>query len=184
MSISASVAGQRATPKTRTISRAMRRITASPRYPLSMSELEPSTIDDLARGLSFAIGRANRRMLAAGKGLGQGHLNALATVYRVGTLRPGDLAQREFVSAPTMTRTLRDLEKLGLVRREPDVSDGRSILITITEKGEHEVLRARSTRAELLAVLLAQLDKDEVAALRDSLTALERLATIDTDHPV
>ncbi len=158
--------------------------TSSPRYPLSMSEPEPSTIDDLARGLSFAIGRANRRMLAAGKGLGQGHLNALATVYRVGTIRPGDLAQREFVSAPTMTRTLRDLEKLELVRREPDASDGRSILITITKKGEHEVLRARSTRAELLAVLLAQLDNDEVVALRDSLAALERLATIDTDHPV
>jgi DNA-binding MarR family transcriptional regulator len=148
-----------------------------------MPEFEPSTIEDLSRGLSFAIGRANRRMLAAGKGLGQGHLNALATVYRVGPIRPGDLAQREFVSAPTMTRTLRDLEKLGLVSRMPDSRDGRSILVSVTEKGQHEVLRARSARAELLAALLAKLNSDEVAALRDSLTALERLATIDTDHP-
>lgn len=148
-----------------------------------MPDPEASTIEELSRGLSFAIGRANRRMLAAGKGLGQGHLNALATMYRVGPIRPGDLAQREFVSAPTMTRTLRDLEKLGLVSRQPDASDGRSILVSVTQQGEHEVLRARSTRAELLARLLGQLGNDDVAALRDALAALERLATIDTDKP-
>lgn len=149
-----------------------------------MSEPEPSSIEELSRGLSFAIGRANRRMLAAGQGLGQGHLNALASIYRVGPIRPGDLAQREFVSAPTMTRTLRDLEKLGLVSRIADVSDGRSILVSVTEIGEHEVLRARSARADLLAELLRKLDKDEVAALRDALAALERLATIGTDRPI
>jgi DNA-binding MarR family transcriptional regulator len=145
-----------------------------------MTDTEPSSITDFSRSLSFAIGRANRRMLAAGKGLGQGHLNALATMYRAGPIRPGDLAQREFVSAPTMTRTLRDLEKLGLVSRRPDASDGRSILVTVTEQGEHEVLRARSTRAELLAGLLEQLDRSEVEALRDALAALERLATVGT----
>jgi DNA-binding MarR family transcriptional regulator len=149
-----------------------------------MAEPEPSSIEDLSRGLSFAIGRANRRMLAAGQGLGQGHLNALATMYRVGPIRPGDLAQREFVSAPTMTRTLRDLERLGLVSRIPDSSDGRSILVSVTPSGEHEVLSARSARAELLAELLQKLDRDDVAALRDALGALERLATIATDRPV
>ena len=149
-----------------------------------MPPTEPSTIDELSRGLSFAIGRANRRMLAAGKGLGQGHLNALATMYRIGPIRPGDLAQREFVSAPTMTRTLRDLEKMGLVSRQPDASDGRSILVSVTQKGEHEVLRARSARAELLAELLGKLDRDDVSALRDALAALERLATIETDKPI
>lgn len=149
-----------------------------------MPVFDAPTIAELSRGLSFAIGRANRRMLAAGKGLGQGHLNALATIYRVGPIRPGELAQREFVSAPTMTRTLRELEMLGLVSREPDARDGRSILVSVTEAGEHEVLRARSARAELLADLLEKLDRDEVAALRDALGALERLATIETDRPV
>lgn len=154
------------------------------RYPRRVPDREASTIEELSRGLSFAIGRANRRMLAAGKGLGQGHLAALATMFRVGPIRPGDLAQREFVSAPTMTRTLRDLEKLGLVTRKPDARDGRSILVSVTAQGEHEIIRARSLRAELLAGLLEKLDNDEVAALRDALTALERLATIGTDRPL
>jgi len=148
-----------------------------------MPDTVPSSLADLSRGLSFAIGRANRRMLAAGRGLGQGHLNALATIFRSGPIRPGDLAQREFVSAPTMTRTLRDLEKLGLVSRQPDARDGRSILVSVTAEGEHEVLRARSARAELLAELLAQLEPDEVATLRDALPALERLATVASDSP-
>jgi DNA-binding MarR family transcriptional regulator len=146
-----------------------------------MTDIELTSITELSRGLSFAIGRANRRMLAAGAGLGQGRLNALATVFRVGPIRPGDLAQREFVSAPTMTRTLRDLERLGLVSREPDARDGRSILVSVTPEGEHEVLRARSARAELLAELLAHLQPDQVARLRDALPALERLATIEPD---
>jgi DNA-binding MarR family transcriptional regulator len=80
-----------------------------------------------------------------------------------------------------MTRTLRDLEKLGLVSRMPDASDGRSILVSVTAEGEHEVLRARSFRAELLAELLNKLDADQVATLRDALPALERLATIEVD---
>lgn len=133
---------------------------------------------ELARALSFAIGRVNRRMLAASEALGQGQLNALATVLRVGPIRPGDLAQREFVSAPTMTRTLRDLEDKGLVSRVDDPADGRSILVSATEEGEHEVLRARSARAEILEELIGQLDPADREALRAALPALEHLATL------
>ncbi len=148
-----------------------------------MAEPTDESIATLARALSFAIGRANRRMLAAGEGLGQGHLNALATIYRVGTIRPGDLAQREFVSAPTMTRTLRELEDRGLVSRTDDPADGRSILIAITEEGEHEVLRARSARADILAGLIARLDVEDQRALRAALPAIEHLGSVDLDGP-
>ncbi|GMA97003.1 hypothetical protein GCM10025881_38270 [Pseudolysinimonas kribbensis] len=123
-------------------------------------------------------------MLAAGEGLGQGHLNALATVFRVGPIRPGDLAQREFVSAPTMTRTLRDLEDRGLVTRTGNPDDRRSILVSVTAEGEHEVLRARSARADILAGLIARLDPADRAALQTALPALEHLATLGTDDPV
>jgi DNA-binding MarR family transcriptional regulator len=138
----------------------------------------------LARSLSFAIGRANRRMLAAGEGLGQGHLNALATVIRVGPVRPADHAQREIVSAPTMTRTLRELEDRGLVTRTGNPHDRRSILVSVTAEGEHEVLRARSARADILAGLIARLDPADRAALQTALPALEHLATLGTDDPV
>lgn len=149
-----------------------------------MADSLDESIADLARALSFAIGRANRRMLAAGQGLGQGHLNALATVFRVGPIRPGDLAQREFVSAPTMTRTLRELEERGLVSRTDDPDDRRSILVAVTEDGEHEVLRARSARADILSRLIARLEPADQTALAAALPALEHLATLDTDGRV
>jgi DNA-binding MarR family transcriptional regulator len=148
-----------------------------------MGEPSDESIAILARALSFALGRANRRMLAAGEGLGQGHLNALATVYRVGSIRPGDLAQREFVSAPTMTRTLRELEDRGLVTRTDDPVDGRSILISITEEGEHEVLLRRSTRADILAGLIRRLEVDDQRALAAALPAIEHLGSIGLDEP-
>jgi DNA-binding MarR family transcriptional regulator len=148
-----------------------------------MTEPIDESIPALARALSFAIGRANRRMLGAGEGLGQGQLAALATIYRVGSIRPGDLAQREFVSAPTMTRTLRELEDRGLVRRADDPGDGRSILISITAEGEHEVLRRRSARADILAGLIDRLEADDQRALGAALPALEHLGSIDLDEP-
>ncbi|MGN6326088.1 MarR family winged helix-turn-helix transcriptional regulator [Pseudolysinimonas sp.] len=149
-----------------------------------MAEPVDDSTAALARALSFAIGRANRRMLAAGEGLGQGHLNALATIFRVGSIRPGDLAQREFVSAPTMTRTLRDLEDRGLVSRTDDPVDGRSILISITPEGEHEVLRRRSARADILAGLIDRLDRSDRQALEAALPALEHLGSVDLDGPI
>jgi DNA-binding MarR family transcriptional regulator len=146
-----------------------------------MPEATDSTVADLARSLSFAIGRANRRMLAAGEGLSPGHLGALSTILRIGPIRPGDLAQREFVSAPTMTRTLRDLEDRGYVSRADDPDDRRSILVRATEEGEHEILRARSSRAEILAELIEQLPETDQRALADALPALEHLATLNAD---
>jgi DNA-binding MarR family transcriptional regulator len=146
-----------------------------------MPEATDSAVADLARSLSFAIGRANRRMLAAGEGLSPGHLGALSTILRIGPIRPGDLAQREFVSAPTMTRTLRDLEERGYVSRADDPDDRRSILVRATEEGEHEILRARSSRAEILAELIEQLPEPDQRALADALPALEHLATLNAD---
>jgi DNA-binding MarR family transcriptional regulator len=146
-----------------------------------MPEAPDSPVADLARSLSFAIGRANRRMLAAGEGLSPGHLGALSTILRVGPIRPGDLAQREFVSAPTMTRTLRDLEDRGFVSRADDPDDRRSILVRATDEGEHEILRARSSRAEILAELIEQLPEADQRALAEALPALEHLATLNAD---
>jgi len=149
-----------------------------------MAEPTDTEVTELARALSFAIGRANRRMLAAGEGLGQGHLNALATIFRAGPIRPGDLAQREFVSAPTMTRTLRELEDRGLVQRRDDPDDRRSILVAVTADGEHEVLRARSARADILAALITKLEDDDQRALAAALPALENLGNVDLEGPL
>lgn len=135
--------------------------------------------DDLAGRLALTIGRLNRRMRSSTGGLSHGQLSALSSIVRKGPLRPSELAAIEVVAAPTVTRLVADLETRGLVERQPDPDDGRSIIVEATDAGVELLLRARSDRARSVAALLAERTPDEVAAIRAALTALEAAAAID-----
>jgi DNA-binding MarR family transcriptional regulator len=130
---------------------------------------------DAAR-LAIAIGRINRRIRASEDGMTHGQLSVLSTVVRRGPLRPSDIARREHLAPPSVTRLVADLESRGLVRREPDPVDRRSFFVLGTPQGEEAVLRARAERAERISGLLAALDDDEHAAVVAALDALERMA--------
>jgi DNA-binding MarR family transcriptional regulator len=133
---------------------------------------EPSTD---AERLALVIGRLNRRMQAATGGLSHGLLSAMAVIAKRGPLRLSDLAQLEGVSAPSMTRTVAELEARGYVLRRPDPVDGRAVLVTAAEAGTAAILDARTTRAQLVSELLAALDPRDAAAIAEALPALERL---------
>ena len=128
-----------------------------------------------AERLALVAGRLNRRMQAATGGLSHGLLSALAVIAKRGPLRLSDLAQLEGVSAPSMTRTVAELEARGYVVRSPDPVDGRAVLVAAAEAGTAAILDARSARARVVAELLASLDEAEVAVITAALPALERL---------
>jgi DNA-binding MarR family transcriptional regulator len=128
-----------------------------------------------AERLAIVIGRINRRMQAATGGLSHGLLSAMGVIAKRGPLRLSDLAQLEGVSAPSMTRTVAELEARGYVVRNPDPMDGRAVLITAADAGAAAILDARTTRAQLVAELLATVDKTDAAAIASALPALERL---------
>jgi DNA-binding MarR family transcriptional regulator len=136
--------------------------------------IEPDTSDTPAR-LAFVIGRFNRRLLGATGGLSQGLLSALATVDKVGPIRLADLSALEQVSAPTITRTIAELEARGLVDRSADPVDGRASLIAVTEAGLDAIRRARAARAEVVSELLTRLDEVDRAAVRSAMPAFERM---------
>jgi DNA-binding MarR family transcriptional regulator len=128
-----------------------------------------------AERLALVTGRLNRRMQAATGGLSHGLLSALAVIAKRGPLRFSDLAALEGVSAPSMTRTVAELEARGYVVRSPDPADGRAVLIAAADAGTAAILDARSTRAHVVAELLAALDETDAAAIAAALPALERL---------
>jgi DNA-binding MarR family transcriptional regulator len=128
-----------------------------------------------AERLALVVGRFNRRLQAATGGLSHGLLSTMAVIAKRGPLRLTDLAQLEGVSAPSMTRTVAELEARGYVVRSPDPVDGRAVLIAAADAGTAAVLDARSTRAQLVAELLATLDTTDAAAIAAALPALERL---------
>ena len=128
-----------------------------------------------AERLALVVGRMNRRLQAATGGLSHGLLSTLAVVAKRGPLRLSDLAQFEGVSAPSMTRTVAELEARGYVVRRPDPGDGRAALIEAAEAGATAILDARATRAQVVSQLLEPLSPEQRAAISAALPALEQL---------
>jgi DNA-binding MarR family transcriptional regulator len=129
---------------------------------------------DVAGRLAYVTGRLNRRIRAAAGTLSYGSLSALATVRKAGPIRLADLAAQEFISAPSTTRLVAELERRGLVSRTVDPLDGRAFLIECTEEGVREIDRAREARGSLVADIVGEVSDRERAALAAALDVIER----------
>src|SRR3954453_20532150 len=88
---------------------------------------------------------ARRLRQEAGAELSPSLTAALATIERHGPLTPSELADRERVQRPTVTRGLARLELAGLIDRAGDPPDRRSCLVSISDHGREllGVVRAR-----------------------------------------
>lgn len=144
------------------------------------SAADPAVADDalteLAARLRLAVGRLNRRIRIDGReSIPPLQLSALATIEQHGPLRLSELARREAVTAPTMSRVLAALGENGLVERNPDPQDARGVLVTLSDEGERRLAEVRSHRTALVARRLARLDDEQRAALEAALPALEAL---------
>lgn len=130
--------------------------------------------------LRLVIARLYRQLAQASGAdldLTYAQLSALARTHEHGPLRIGELAAYEQVAAPSLTRTMAYLAANGLIRKEPDPTDGRSQLVSVTEKGAALIHRIRRQRSELLARRMARLTPEQNEALEAALPVLERLLT-------
>src|ERR671931_1595850 len=131
---------------------------------------------DLAVRLRLAIARTARRLRQeAGADLSPSQTAALATIDRHGPLTPSELAVRERIQRPTVTRIVALLEERGLVQRTRDPQDGRSSLVALTPAGRDLLARGRSRKDAYLARRLRELDGQERATLQRAAAILERL---------
>lgn len=108
-------------------------------------------------------------------GLSQTDFSALATVLREGRVGLGELAQREGVKPPSMTRIAAALEREGLVVRYTDPVDRRRAWLEVTPEGRRLVERNRRRRDAYLATVLRELPADDLVALERGVEVLERL---------
>ncbi len=135
---------------------------------------------ELAARLRLAVGRLHRRIRIDGQEqVPPLQLSALVTVEQQGPLRLSELARREAVSAPTMSRVLAALDDQGLVTRAPDPADARSSRVTLSAAGARTLEAVRSRRTALLARRLARLDGDQRASVAAALPALEAMLVDD-----
>ena len=103
----------------------------------------------------------------------------LGALFRYGELTVGELAGIERVQPPTMTRKITFLEEGGYVARRPHESDGRVVVVTLTEQGRTTVIADRKRRDEWLAGQLRDLTTDERDVLRAAAPILHRLSERD-----
>ena len=129
--------------------------------------------------LRLVIARLYRQMAQASGDLDltYAQLSALARTDQHGPLRIGELAAHEQVAAPSLTRTVAPMAAAGLIRKEPDPSDGRSWLVSITPEGRELLDRVRRERSELLTLRMAGLSGEQRDTLLEALPVLELLLT-------
>ena len=94
-----------------------------------------------------------------------GRLLLRALVDQGGGLSQGELCRLTHLKAPTVSAALREMEREGLILREPDKNDKRATRVSPTERGRaaHEEIRARLFAVD--AILTAGFSEEENATL-------------------
>ena len=146
-----------------------------------MAEIETSVSDPerIGAALRLTIGRIARRLRqnhAVGD-LSLSEVSVLSRLERDGASTPSALAEHERIRPQAMATTLAALEERGLVDRRPDATDGRRVVMTVTEQGSAMVRHRRSESAQrLIEVLESEFSTDELGVFDLVLPLLDRLA--------
>ena len=89
--------------------------------------------------------------------------------------RPGELAEAAQVSKQTLGSILDQLERAGYVVREPDPSDGRARLVTMTDRGRDLVALSLPVVERVERSWAEHLGPERTRQLRQALTELRRI---------
>lgn len=134
---------------------------------------------EIASELRMSVFRLARRLrthhLAGAQSFAQ--MVVLMRLSRHGPATLSALAAAEGITPQSMARTVGNLVDGGMLARSPDPSDGRRILLSLTDKAEQMVHEFQSQRDNWLAATMsARLTPEECALLRVSARLIDRLS--------
>ena len=105
---------------------------------------------------------------------------AQSELLRLTAARPGitvaDAAQELRLAPNTVSTLVGRLTEAGLMGRERGAPDGRTALLTVTDKARQRLAEFRDLRADLAGRALSQLSEQDQKALAAAVPALLRLA--------
>lgn len=136
----------------------------------------------LAAELRLAVMRLRRRLASErhpDNPLSLGQMAVLGLLHRYGAQSVGELARAERVRPPSMTRTINCLADGGFVTRRSHETDGRQVVVELSDAGRGTLLTDRRRRDAWLARHLTSLTPEERRALREAAPILARLAQAD-----
>lgn len=136
-------------------------------------ERDPVTI--LALGsfvkLRRAVNGLSARLnppLSKDHGLTETQFGVLEALYHLGPMPQVRLCEKLLVSGSNLTTVIDNLEKGGLVRRDPNPDDRRAYLINLSESGKSAIIKAfpqHSARIRDLLSALTQAEQRELSRL-------------------
>ncbi|MFB7597073.1 MarR family winged helix-turn-helix transcriptional regulator [Streptomyces sp. NPDC056160] len=133
--------------------------------------------DALAEDLRQAIGKLVRAVRFADT-MPSGEAALLGHLDRGGPLTTADLARLRGVTHQAAAKSVKELLGDGLVRAEHHPTDGRKLLLHITDTGRLRLQQERAQRAAWLNTAIRDtLSAEEQRQLRRCVTLLTRLTT-------
>lgn len=94
--------------------------------------------------------------------------DVLYALKRAGcALRQSELMKSVLLSQPALSRLVERLEQRGLVRRDPDQTDRRGVLVSLTDEGAAVQQRTGARHARSVEERMRSLTPDQQRQLRD-----------------
>ena len=105
-------------------------------------------------------------------GMLPGAYKVFTTIAQRAPITQSELSEHLLVDKGQLSRTVRELEGLGLVQRDPDPNDRRSNLLSPTDLGSERLRMARKPHGDLLERTLENWEIDDIHSLTRLLHAL------------
>ena len=134
--------------------------------------------EGLSSALRVSVMRLARRIRLerSSEDLSFNQLSVMGTLLRSGELTLGELAAIERVKPPSITRTVNGLVDAGLVTRRPHATDGRQVMVDLTDEARRLLDEDRRRRDLWLAQRLDELGPADRQLLRRVAPLLDLLA--------
>lgn len=147
-----------------------------------MADTADST-SDLSReasDLRIATFRLARRLRTqrAVDSMSDGQFAVLAGLFVHGAHTLTELADRERVSSPAMNRTVNCLQDAGYISRSADQSDGRKVVIDLTDDGRAVVDETARRRDAWVEEVLAEIEPEEREILAKAAAIMQRIVAL------
>jgi DNA-binding MarR family transcriptional regulator len=132
----------------------------------------------LTSRLRLSVMRLNRRLRAqrTNSSVTLSQISALSSLHKCGPMTPSELAAREGVQPPSMTRVIGALEDKGYISKRAHPNDGRQVIVELTEQGAGYIAADISAREAWLDARLSELDETERETLSRAAEIIDRMA--------
>jgi DNA-binding MarR family transcriptional regulator len=137
---------------------------------------DPIAVANRLRPVLLQLNRELRREIHS-LGVTGGQVSLLNQIQRSPGIGVRELAQRERMSAPGMSKYIARLEKAGLLRREA-LPDKRRVGLRLTEEAERVLRSVKNRRTAWLAARLRGLEPGELDAIDAAVEPLARLLEV------